>query len=185
MWKYVVAAAVLFAGSAHAQSITVFGNSDAQQCYQSTKIFGGGVDGLNYCNRALNAGGLSRSDRAKTLVNRGINYTAEKTFDRALADFEEALRLVPDLAEAFVNRGNTYVFQNQFRAAIDEYNRGLELGTNEPHAAYYNRGLAHEALKDLDSAYADFLQAGDLRPNWRYAMERIERYEENGYSRTN
>ena len=185
MWKYLVAAAVLLAGPANAQSITVFGDSDAQQCFRSTKIFGGGPDGLNYCNRALRSGNLSRTDRAKTLVNRGINYTAEKMYDNALADFEEALSIMPNLAEAFVNRGNTYIFQSQFRAAIDEYNRGLELGTKDPHAAYYNRGLAHEALKDLESAYEDFLQASDLRPNWRYAMERIEKYEANGYSRTN
>ncbi len=184
MWKFIFAAAVMCAGTLHAQSITVFGNSDAHECYLSTKLFGGGSDALNHCNKALRTGTLSRSDRAKTLVNRGINYTHERMYDKAMADFEEALNLIPDLAEAFVNRGNTFIFQNQFRRAIEDYNRGLEFGTKEPHAAYYNRGLAHEALKEMDNAYADFLQAGDLRPNWSYAMERIKRYEENGYKRT-
>jgi tetratricopeptide (TPR) repeat protein len=185
MWRLLLAAAVISAGSAHAQNMTVFGSSDAYECYQSTTLFGGGADALDQCNKALKFGNLSRSDRAKTLVNRGINLTAESLYDQALADFEEALQLMPDLAEAFVNRGNTFIFKNQFRRAIEEYDRGLELGTKDPHAAYYNRGLAHEALRELDNAFADFLKADGIRPNWRFAVERIERYEANGYQRTN
>ena len=185
MWRLIFAASVVFAGAAHAQSITVFGNTDAQECYMSTKLFGGGPSALEHCNKALKYGNLSKRDRAKTLVNRGINYTRERRHDLAMADYEEALQLIPNLAEAFVNRGNTYIFRSQFRRAIEDYDRGLELGTKDPHAAYYNRGLAHEALKELDSAFADFVQANELRPNWSFALERIERYEASGYSRTN
>ncbi len=162
---------------AYAQSVTVFGNSDAQQCYIQTRLFSGGSSALTICNKALKSADLSRKDRAATLVNRGINYTRSERHALALADFENALKISPTLAEAFINRGNTFIFTNQFDRALADYNRALELGAKEAHAAYYNRGLAYEALKDLEHAYLDFLQAQKLRPNWSLPAERIERYE--------
>lgn len=168
---------------AHAQSVTVFGNSDAQACYLETRLLSGGSSALTSCNKALKSSGLSKKDRAATLVNRGINYTRSNRHDLALADYEEALKIAPTLAEAFLNRGNTYIFKNQFNLALADYNRSLELGTKEAHAAYYNRGLAYEALKDLESAYQDFLAAQQLRPDWSFPAERIARYESSDFQK--
>ena len=188
MWKITLAAAILATGPAFAQTshnVTVFGNSDAQQCYLQTKlIWGGGSDALDYCNRALKFGGLTRKDKAATLVNRGINFTRTGQHEDALKDFEAALAINSELAEAYLNRGNTFIFKRDFRQALDDYNRAIELGTKDAHAAYYNRGLAYEALSDLDNAYADFVQATFIRPEWEMALERIERYESKGYDRS-
>ena len=184
MWILFVIATFLFAPAAYAQSITVFGNSDAQQCFFYTKL-PLGSSGLEYCDKALRFGVLSKRDKAATLVNRGINLNHARRFDDAMADYESALNLNPELAEAFVNRGNTFIFIKQFELARTDYTRAIELETRDLHAAYYNRGLAHEALRDLDSAFADYVEAIRLKPEWDRALERVARYEANGYKRIN
>ncbi len=184
MWKLMVIATVLFASPVSAQSVTVFGNNDAQQCFFYTKL-PLGSSGLEYCDRALKFTALSKRDRAATLVNRGINFNHAGRYNDAMADYEAALKLIPELAEAFVNRGNTFVFMKQFELARTDYTRAIELETRDLHAAYYNRGLAHEALRDLDSAFADYVEAIRLKPEWGRAMERVARYETNGYKRNN
>lgn len=184
MWKLIAIATLLFAAPVYAQSITTFGNSDAQQCYLYTKLPIGST-GLEYCEKALRFGGLSKKDRAATLVNRGINLNRTGSHDDAMADYEAALKLVPKLAEAFVNRGNTFIYKKQFELARGDYTRAIELETRDLHAAYYNRGLAHEALRDLDSAFADYVEAVRIRPEWDQALERVARYEANGYRRSN
>jgi len=169
--------ALTTSSTAHAQSVTVFGNTDAQACYIQTRLFSGSSDALTFCDKALKSTDLTTKDRAATLVNRGINLSRSEKHDLALADYRQAIELMPDLAEAYLNRGNTYIFRSQFRLALADYDRALELGTKEPYAAYYNRGLAYEALKDLKSAYKDFLHAQELRPDWSYPAERIARYQ--------
>ena len=165
--------------SANAQSMTVFGNSDAQECYMATQFSGGGA--IDVCSRALKEGGLSARDRAATLINRGINLSNSGRHSEALEDYATALRIDADLAEAFLNRGNTYVFLGQFDTAVGDYSTAIELETRKLHAAYFNRGLAYEGLKNLDSAFADFSKALELRPEWALALERVERYREFGF----
>ncbi len=173
----------VFPPAAKAQSVTVFGNSDAQQCYLQTRILAG-TSALSFCTRALEAANLSKKDRAATLVNRGINYTRLEQHDLAFNDFQAALALIPDLAEAYLNRGNTYVFTKQFTLAIKDYDRALELGTKDAHAAYFNRGLAYEGLRDLKAAYRDFVLANRLQPEWRFALERLRKYQAYGFEPT-
>ena len=148
------AVAGIAATPASAQNVTVFGNSDAQQCYVYTKLpsASGGED---YCNNALRFEGLSKKDRAATLVNRGIIYNRTRRFAQAFADFEEALAIDANLGEAYVNRGNTYIFQKDLQRAVDDYSKAIEVGTKDLHAAYYNRGLAYEGLNELDLAFTD------------------------------
>ena len=85
------------------------------------------------------------------------------------------------LAEAFLNRGNTYIFLGNFTDALAEYERALELGTKDPHAAYFNKGLAYEAMRNLTKAYESFQKASELQPEWAMPIERLKRYEDADY----
>ncbi len=42
------------------------------------------------------------------LNNRGIAYRNQGKYDRAIADFDEAIKLKPDYAVAMYNRGTAY-----------------------------------------------------------------------------
>ncbi|MCH8285001.1 tetratricopeptide repeat protein [candidate division KSB1 bacterium] len=92
--------------------------------------------------------------------NRGISYYRKGQFDRAIEDFDEALRLNPDLAEAFSNRGNVYRKKGQFDRAIEDYEKAINLKPDDGQV-FANRGLAYEkkgkpsqALRDFKKAYA-------------------------------
>ena len=47
-------------------------------------------------------------DDAITWCGLGLVYYKKGDYDRAIADFNEAIRLKPDLAEAYYNRGLAY-----------------------------------------------------------------------------
>ena len=142
----------LMTNPALSASTTVFGSSDAQECYLATKL-PGQISDIRACNDALRYDNLGSRDKAATYINRGIHHTRSGNHSAALADFESALELNPELAEAFLNRGNTYIFLGNFTDALAEYERALELGTKDPHAAYFNKGLAYEAMRNLTKAY--------------------------------
>src|ERR1700685_1806746 len=53
-------------------AITVLGNTLAHNCYEAAEFGGNPTDGIATCTSALNGPALSASDRAATLINRGI-----------------------------------------------------------------------------------------------------------------
>ena len=167
-----------------AGSNITFRNGAAKECYLGANLAHLSAESaMPACNQALAQQKLTRIQRASTFVNRGILYTHQRAFDSAFADFDAALDLVPGFAEALLNRGNAFLFVDRFDLAVADYDAAIEGGTRKLHAAYYNRGLAREALKQPDRAYRDFVRARDLRPSWSLAVDRIERYAGMGYSR--
>lgn len=156
---------------------SVFGQGDAQQCFEGAR-YGSGSTGEEACNRALNDVALTRSDRAATLVNRGIIFNRTERYDAAMADFEAALEINPGLGEAYLNRGNSHFFQQRMLAAKADYDRAIELKSRDLHAAHFNRGLVYEVLGDTQAARADFETALRLKPNFRAAEAKLSALEE-------
>jgi tetratricopeptide (TPR) repeat protein len=73
-------------------------------------------------------------------------------------DFDEAIKLDPQLAEVYYNRGVAFYHGGLYKRAIQDYNEALRLGP-QLHEAYYNRANAycklgqHEReIQDLDEA---------------------------------
>lgn len=164
---------VLIAVISPAQSAeTVFGNSDAQRCFEGAR-YGAGRNGEGACNRALMPGALSKSDRAATLVNRGIIYNRTRRLEEAVADFNAALEIDPGLGEAYLNRGNTRFFQRRMEEAKADYGKAIELKSRDLHAAYFNRGLVYEVLQDKEAARADFEAALRVKPDFVAAQAKL------------
>ena len=55
--------------------------------------------------------------------DRALAYAKKRDFDKAVADYTEAIRLKPDLAEAYWGRGNVFEKQRDHLRAIGDYNR--------------------------------------------------------------
>lgn len=151
---------------------TVFGSSDAQACFEGAR-YGGGGNGEDACNRALRDPSLSKRDRAATLVNRGIIYNRTRRLEEAVADFDAALKIDPDLGEAYLNRGNSRFFQKRMQAAKSDYDKAIELESRDLHAAYFNRGLVYEVLQDKAAARADFQAALRVKPDFVAAQAKL------------
>ena len=58
--------------------------------------------------------------------NRGLSYAANGDYDRAIADYNEAIRITPQ-ANFLTNRGDAYNQKGDYDRAIDDYDRALKL----------------------------------------------------------
>ena len=170
--------------SSPAGSTVTFGNSDAQLCYNAAKLAPIASGSVGHCNAALESRALPRKDRIATLVNRGVVFNHRKNYTAAFADFETALALDPEISAAYVNRGNSYFSLQQFDLAIEDYTTALQMNPRDPYIAHYNRGLANEANRDADLAFADFVRVTELRPGWDPAEERVQQYREKGFEQS-
>jgi tetratricopeptide (TPR) repeat protein len=166
-----VALAAGFASVAAAQmSVTTFGATDAQQCYQNAADDFSRDDGP--CDLALK-GPLSSEDRKKTFVNRGVILNRKGEVQAAVDDFNSALEIDGALAEAFLNRGNSYFLAARYQQAEADYEQSLRLGVRKPWAAWYNIGLAREARADAEGARAAYRSALELNPDFTPAQQKL------------
>lgn len=55
-----------------------------------------------------------RKNRSVAYNNRGIAYHDKGQYDRAIADYTQAIKLSPNKAIAYTNRGNIYVCEADF-----------------------------------------------------------------------
>ena len=88
---------------------------------------------------------------------KGNDFSARKDYPQALAFYDAAIKLDPQLAEAYNNRGIIKYELGQFAAAVEDYTKALKLKSNFVDA-YNNRGNAYAALSQFQKAKQD-LQA--------------------------
>ena len=170
-------AVALLAGAGMAGASTlVIGNGEAKEC--SDAAVGGKSDShaIMACTTALEVETLNFRDRARTYVNRGVLQMRQRQFAAARADFDQATGIDPQLGEAYVNRGATLVGEDRFREGVEQIDKGLALGVKDPEKAFFNRGLANEALGDLKAAYHDYSRAAELKPDWAAPKTELARF---------
>lgn len=101
-----------------------------------------------------------RNDGA--FVNRGIAYRRVGDLDRAIRDYDEAIRLNPQAADAFNNRGNAIRLNPHYAHAN---NRGIIFIYGTEYAiALFSRGVARQRDGD-PSGLADMEKARRLLPD--------------------
>ena len=164
------------APAAASATTMVFGSDSASQCARAAILGRIDIDAEGWCDRALQEDMLNTSDRAKTLVNRGVMKLGRGDYEPARSDFEAALKLEPKLPEALLNRGAVWVGEHRYQAAIADLSQAIELGTAQPEKAYFDRALAYEGLDDEKSAYLDFQQALTLKPGWELPQHELLRF---------
>jgi len=82
-------------------------------------------------------------------------------FDRALSDYNEAIRLNPGFILAYNNRGIVKGMDRDFEGAVMDFSKALELKPDYADA-WYNRGLANFQLGLAEQACKDWIQADFL-----------------------
>jgi tetratricopeptide (TPR) repeat protein len=165
-------AALTFAAPAAAQlSISTFGATDAQGCYEDARSET--ATSTDRCDAALRGPPMTKRDRLATLVNRGIIYNRAGRIDAALADFNAALEGDAALGEAWLNRGNAQFLLGKYQLAIADYEKSLETDVSKPWIAWYNIGLAREALKDARGARTAYERALAINPEFGLARKKL------------
>jgi tetratricopeptide (TPR) repeat protein len=105
---------------------------------------------------------------ADLCMQRAYEWGGAKDYDRAITDFNEALRLNPHLAGAYIGRGHARCEKKEYDKAIADYDQALQI---DPHAltALLGRARAREIQGEHQKAFADFDQAVRLDPQSQMA----------------
>ncbi len=100
----------------------------------------------------------------KTLNDRGSNHALAGKLDKAIADFDAAIKLAPNEVLPWYNRGASKFLDGDIQGAHDDFTAALERDA-EFVQAYERRGVARINLDDLDGALADFDAALRIVPD--------------------
>ena len=171
------AAAVLGMAAPVSASIFSYGNSLAAACYQSSLYRQVSQFSLEECNRAIDEEVLDDEDRVATFVNRGIVKMNLGMHQSAERDYDIAIGMNDRQPEAWLNKGLLRLRQDRAADAIPLIERALELNTRKPALAIFARGMAHEKMGKFKAAYADFVRARELDPDWALPGRELARYQ--------
>ena len=91
-------------------------------------------------------------------------------FDRAMADYNEAIRINPRFAAAYIGRGAVAHAKKDYDGAITDYDEAIKIDPSYG-VAYVDRGFTWSAKKDYDRAIADYDEAIRRYPSYAEAFD--------------
>ena len=116
------------------------------------------------CTRIIEDAQQSVSERADAYTARGNAHMNRQDYDRATADYDEAIRLEPSPTR-HQNRGAAYHSKGEFDRAVAEFGEAIKLDANfaiAHRSRCWSRILAN---RDLPQAAADCSEALRLEPD--------------------
>jgi len=132
------------------------------------------------CTRNIESGRFTGSNLAAAFSNRGLAYKRKNQWDRAIADYSEAIRLNPNDAQVLSNRGNAFYYKGQLDRAIEDYDDAIRLQPDLAEA-YGNRGNVYRKKGQIDRAIEEYDQAIAIEPgNAQVYADRGLAYEQKG-----
>jgi tetratricopeptide (TPR) repeat protein len=116
--------------------------------------------------------------------NRGVAYTNLQLYEKAIADYDQSIRLDSTNPHAYANRANAYYYLRRYEEAIEDNNYAIQLDPDLANA-YNNRGNVYRDLHRDEEALADYDRAILIDPldslahsNRGTLFDRLERYDE-------
>jgi tetratricopeptide (TPR) repeat protein len=124
------------------------------------------IDG---CSAVIKAARDKGDKLAEAFNNRGVGYRLKGDYDRAIADYNQAIKLNAKFAIAYNNRGVAYDKNGEYDRAIPDYDQAIKL---KPSAeGYFNRGNAQLGKGHYDRAIDDYNQAIKLKADFAPAFD--------------
>ena len=114
---------------------------------------------------ALNSEKFSALDE----LAKGNNFAASGNKSQALAAYDKAIQLNPQLTEAYNNRGNAYAALEQFADAERDLTAAVKLNNNSA-TIHNNLGSVYLSQKKFDAALKEYTRALQLDPNYGEAL---------------
>jgi tetratricopeptide (TPR) repeat protein len=140
-----------------AASSTLAVAGDSEDCSQNRDLDRQIAGCTSFINRA--AGG--KEGMASAYTNRANAYDEKGDSQRALRDYNEAIRINPDHPFAYYNRGLFYGHHGDNEHAIADYTEAIRLKPNFGDA-FKSRGAAYFSTDQPSKAAADWVKAAEL-----------------------
>ena len=188
MFKKIITFSFLFfllSGNLNAV-VTVLGSSDAHICYKRAKYGSTTQSSVLTCLKAISDMTISKRDIDASRINLGIIYNNKSEPRMALEQFEIALKNENMRAEIFLNQGNSLLLLKDYKGALKKYQASLENNLDDISAVYFNKGMAHEYLGNIDQAVSFYKKAVTLNPSLlNYFENKRRKLKEAGLWNTN
>jgi tetratricopeptide (TPR) repeat protein len=124
---------------------------------------------IGYCTRVIASGELEANDMAGAFTARGNAYTALKQYDRAITDFDQAIKLAPNEASHYNNRCFTRaIWGEHLDQALKDCNTAIRLAPTDRRLD--SRGLAHLKAGRHAAAEQDYTAAIALKADYAHAF---------------
>src|ERR1700681_48480 len=154
-WSLVVAALVAIDIAAMAPAV-----AQSQQQLQWCN----GKDGatpdqqIDSCTAVIAAGKYSGHNLAIAFNNRGSGYDKKNDYDRAIADYDQSIRLDPNYATALRNRGKVRYKKDDYDGSIADLDKAIRIEPKNADA-YIDRANAYSDKGDHDRAISNYNEA--------------------------
>lgn len=116
--------------------------------------------------------------KAKEHFERGVNYSLNKEYDKAIAEYLESLRYNPGVAAAHSNLAFAYFDNGNLDLAIQEHKKTIEIDPVNSNAyygmamIYENKGNKTEAI----NSWEEFIRLTEPHSLWwNKAQEKLEK----------
>ena len=164
--KLIIFSFLIFLGSSNLNAaITVVGSSDALICYKHAKYGYTTQSSVFTCLKAISDKTISKKDLDATRINLGIIYNNKLKPRLALEQFEIAFKNEKMKAEVLLNQGNSLLLLKNYKGALEKYQASYENNLEDISAIYFNKGMAHEYLGNIDEAVSFYKKAVTLNPS--------------------
>jgi tetratricopeptide (TPR) repeat protein len=108
---------------------------------------------------------ISAIQAAPALMNRGNAYSATGDLDKALQDYNEAIRLDPENAGAYVNRALELARRGELEPAMEDYAKAITLKPQQ-WEAYFNRAAQLQRQGKFGDALVDLNEVARINPKF-------------------
>jgi tetratricopeptide (TPR) repeat protein len=122
------------------------------------------------CSRVLGDTSQPTEIRALAFSYRGEAYYSERDFDHAIADFTEALKILPQNASIYFQRGNAQSQKGEYNSAIADLTKSISLDGRSA-VAYNERAWCFFKVGKADQGLIDAETSIKLDPNLAEALD--------------
>lgn len=117
------------------------------------------------CNTLIGDRKQADDVRADAYGNRGSIHDEEGRHDAAIADFTQALKLVPHDPVVLIARGNAHDSHGDKQKAIADYTEAIRINPGDA-APYFNRAAVYQELGEVTKAEVDYKKALEIDPDF-------------------
>jgi tetratricopeptide (TPR) repeat protein len=110
---------------------------------------------ISGCSTLIDTPGLPQEQRSLAHGMRALAYSLLGLFDKALQDYDEALKINPDYPLALNNRAWSYYKLGRPRDGIADVEKALQISPASPYALD-TRAHIRQALGDAKAAFDDY-----------------------------
>jgi tetratricopeptide (TPR) repeat protein len=106
--------------------------------------------------------GLGTSEFKDAVLDGASNLNRGRT-EKALKDFNRAIKIDPAHHDGYLGRADTLNTMGRFEESLKDYNKAIEIKPSLAQA-YVNRGIAYSHLLQYEKAIADYEKGLELNP---------------------